>query len=275
MLLQRVLTAIVLLPLGLAAIWVGGQVFAGVVALILVLASWEYTGLMRAGGVQAARWLVPACVLLIVGVRFWAGFAATDWLLSLVVLVLMARHLAAYERGRGQAATDFAASLAGALYVGWLGAYLISLRSLPEGEWWVLLALPAIWLADSAAYFAGRRFGRRKLAPRLSPNKTWEGYLSGILVGTLGAAGLAALWEMAAGPGTAITPGRGALLGVALAVLAPLGDLAESMIKRQMGVKDSSHLIPGHGGALDRIDSWLWGAVLAYYFIVWLFLPLR
>ena len=158
------------------------------------------------------------------------------------------------------------------LYFGWIGGYLISIRELPEGMWWVLLALPSVWLADSGAYFIGRAIGKHRLSPRLSPKKTWEGYFGGVLVGVLGTAGLAYLWGFWTGPESAITPLSGAILGLVLGVITTLGDLGESMFKRQAGVKDSGNLLPGHGGAFDRIDSWLWAGVLGYYVIVWFFI---
>jgi phosphatidate cytidylyltransferase len=104
----------------------------------------------------------------------------------------------------------------------------------------------------------------------LSPKKTWEGYIGGIFVGTLGAVGLVYLWNIWAGPGFSITPLQGALLGFLLSAITTLGDLGESMIKRQSAVKDSSNLLPGHGGVFDRIDSWLWAAPIGYYFIIWI-----
>jgi len=272
MLVERVLVTIVLLPIGLLAITVGGIPYLLLIALVLVLAAWEYVKLFRAGGYQPAGVLVLTGTLLLVLGRAWDGFESAPWIISLVVLASMTYHLVSYERGRDQAGTDFAITLSGIFYLGWIGAYLISLRELPEGKWWVLLALPAVWLADSGAYMIGSRFGRRKLSPRLSPKKTWEGFWGGVLFGVLGGALLAALWQIGAGPAAGITPLRGALLGLALSLLTPLGDLGESMIKRQVGIKDSSHLIPGHGGVFDRIDSWLWAAVLGYYLIDWLFL---
>ena len=133
----------------------------------------------------------------------------------------------------------------------------------------MLLVLPSVWLADSGAYFIGRSFGRHKLSPRLSPKKTWEGYIAGLFFGTLGTVGLVALWRIWAGPEFAITLWEGALLGLLLSAFPTLGDLGESMIKRQSGVKDSGNLLPGHGGAFDRIDSWLWAEPIGYYFILW------
>jgi phosphatidate cytidylyltransferase len=109
-----------------------------------------------------------------------------------------------------------------------------------------------------------------KLSPRLSPKKTWEGFFGGLAFAVVLTTALTAVWQLGAGPGTAIQPLRGALLGLVMGIFPTLGDLGESMIKRQAGVKDSSNLIPGHGGAFDRIDSWLWAGILGYYLIIWL-----
>jgi phosphatidate cytidylyltransferase len=97
--------------------------------------------------------------------------------------------------------------------------------------------------------------------------------VAGVITGTVGAALLALVWRIGAGPETAITFWRAAWIGFVISVITPLGDLGESMIKRQVGAKDSSHIIPGHGGVFDRIDSWLWAGVIGYYIIVWQFLP--
>ena len=271
MLVSRLLVSIVLLPIGIALVVYGGLPYDLTIVMIMGVAAWEYVKLFRAGGFQPAGVLVPVGAVALVAGRIWNGFESMPWLLSLVILASMMFHLVAYERGRDQAATDFNITLSGALYFGWIGAYLISVRDLPEGKWWLLLVLPAVWLADSGAYMVGKRFGRRKLCPRLSPKKTWEGYIAGVVTGAGGAALLAALWAVAAGPGTAITPARGALIGLVLGALTPLGDLGESMVKRQVGFKDSGDLLPGHGGIFDRIDSWLWAGVIGYYLIVWLF----
>ena len=269
MLRSRVLVVVVLLPIGLAIIYLGGWAFAAFVALVLGLAGWEYARLFRAGGSHPAEVLVIAGAVLFPLARKLDGFESAPWIISLLILASMTYHLVDYERGREQAGTDFALTLAGALYLGWLGAYLVSLRELPGGAWWLLLALPGVWLADSGAYFVGRAIGRHKLSPRLSPKKTWEGYLGGILVGILGTMGLVYLWRFWAGPGFNISPVQGALLGLLLGVLPTLGDLGESMLKRQAGTKDSGNLLPGHGGVFDRIDSWLWAAVIGYYYILW------
>lgn len=271
MLAKRTLVAVALLPVALAIILVGGTVYAAVVALILMLAGWEYVLLFRAGGLRPAGVLILASPVLFIISREVVGLESAPWVLSAYVLASMAYHLIAYERGRDKAATDFGVTLGGVLYVGWLGAYLVSLRSLPDGLWWVLITLPAVWLVDVGAYLFGHRFGRHKLSPRLSPKKTVEGYLGGVLAGVLGGALIGGLAMTVMGPGSAFTPLRGAILGLVLGLLTLFGDLGESMIKRQVGAKDSGSLLPGHGGMFDRIDSWLWAGVLSYYLISWFY----
>lgn len=264
MLRQRVLTVLVLLPFALALIYLGGWAFTGLVILLIGLAAWEFWRMFRQGGyAPSAPVLIGGAVLLVL-LRARFAFQYSDLALSLLVLTAMTWHTLDYERGRDTAATDFAITLGGILYLGWLGGYFVSLRALDQGMFWFLLALPAVWLADTGAYSIGRRIGRHKISRRVSPNKSWEGYVGGILFGVAGSAGLAAVWHAYA---PAITAGRGAVLGLVIAIVTTLGDLGESMIKRQFGVKDSSHLIPGHGGVMDRIDSWLWAVAISYYLI--------
>lgn len=179
----------------------------------------------------------------------------------------MAYHLIQYERGKNQSVADFALTITSSLYIGWLGAYLISIRNSQDGLWWILIVLPSIWIADGGAYIIGKRFGKHRITPRLSPKKTWEGYLGGIIVGTLGVTLLALLFQVLGAVNTSITPQNAAIIGFVVSVIGIFGDLGESMIKRQVGQKDSGNILPGHGGVFDRIDSWLWAAVVGYYLI--------
>jgi len=256
----------------LAAIYLGGWVFAGTVALILLLASLEIVKLFRAGGFNPALVIVLISTLLLVISRQIDEFTSSPWILSLILLTSMAYHLIQYERGKDQSLADFALTFTSSLYIGWLGAYLISLRNSQDGMWWMLLVLPAIWIADGGAYIIGKRFGKHHITPRLSPKKTWEGYIGGIIVGTLGVTLLALLYQYVGAMNTSVTTLSAAIIGFVVSVLGIFGDLGESMIKRQVGIKDSGNILPGHGGVFDRIDSWLWAAVIGYYLISWFFI---
>ena len=172
MLAKRLLVAVILLPVGMAAIWAGGWYLTALVAIFMGLAALEYVTLFRLGGFKPAGLLVVSGTLLFLLGRTINGFDSAAWLISLLILLGMTFHLVAYERGRDQAGTDFAITMAGMLYIGWLGAYFISLRGLPEGKWWILVVLPGVWFADTGAYFIGKAFGRHLLCPRLLPKKT-------------------------------------------------------------------------------------------------------
>ena len=260
--LKRSLTALVIAAIGLPATIYGGVYFWLLMAVFLTIAAWEYVNLMRGADFK------PAMLITIFGV--FAIFSARTLfptyesaILTAFVLIAMTYHLIAFERGRDQSAGDFAITVAGLVYMGWIGAYLVKLRELPNGLWWFFLILPAAWFADSGAYFIGKNFGKHKLSPRLSPKKTWEGYWGGVLFGTLSGILFAWLWR----EHLDITLFQGAIIGLILSMLTTLGDLGESMIKRQSGIKDSSNILPGHGGIFDRIDTWIWAASMGYYLI--------
>jgi phosphatidate cytidylyltransferase len=267
MLRERVLVALVLIPIGALIIYLGGWVFGIAIALILALAAWEYGGLFRKAGLR------PAMPLLVIGAAVLAitrnafGFTYAPIVLSAICLFAMSWHIVDFEKGAPRSGTDLAITLSGVVYVGWLGAYLISLRQLPGGLWWFLIAYPALWLADSAAYFFGKAFGRHRMTPRLSPNKSWEGYGAGVIAGTITGALVAIAWGYISNPGIDMLVWRGVIIGGIVSILAPLGDLGISMFKRELDVKDTGKLLPGHGGVLDRIDSWLWAGVIAFYLV--------
>jgi len=275
MLIKRTLAALALAAVGIPAMILGGIFYYVLITLLLGIATWEYGKIFRTAGYNASTPLLVGGVVLLSALRGLSasmGFSPdlAPAALTLLILAAMTWHLLDYEKGRDQAATDFTITVAGFVYLGWIGAYLIDIRNLPDGLWWLALVLPSAWFADTAAYFFGRRFGKHQLSPRLSPKKTWEGYWAGVFFGTIGTAGLAILWQRLGGPDLTLWQGAG--LGAALSILTTLGDLGESMFKRQAGVKDSSNIIPGHGGVLDRIDSWLWAGALGYLLIVWFLL---
>ena len=151
---------------------------------------------------------------------------------------------------------DWAVSFAGGLYIGWTCGLIAALRESENGAWWLLLTLVTVWLADSGAYAFGRLLGKHKLAPAISPSKTWEGYIGGALTALAGGALVGWVGPLGLLSGIAV----GGLVGL----FAVMGDLTESLIKREAKAKNSGSLIPGHGGVFDRVDSLLWAAAIAF-----------
>ncbi|MDE2639368.1 MAG: CDP-archaeol synthase, partial [Chloroflexota bacterium] len=152
------------------------------------------------------------------------------------------------------------------VYIGWLGSFIVLLRELPQGEEWLLLAVAAGMATDTGAFAVGKLLGRRPMAPRISPRKTIEGGVGGLLVG------FAAVLLINLLPDLQIAVWKMVLLGIALPLMATAGDLAESVIKRALDVKDFSQLVPGHGGVLDRLDSLLFVVPTVYFFVQWIVL---
>ncbi|MGD1995725.1 MAG: CDP-archaeol synthase [Anaerolineae bacterium] len=262
----RLLTVIVA---GSLAVWLierGELWYFLFVTVILTVAVVEFCWLMRRGGSRLSFIFATALLwVLLLDAQF------PDWSLlgpgvSLVMMGSLTWRLAHRE---GNRLTDWALGMAGPLYVGWYGAHIIRLRNMPAGLWWTMTALPTIWCADGGAYLIGRAMGRHRLCAALSPGKTWEGWAGGAVIGALAGAGLAALWGLRAGP-QGPSAVEGLVLGLIVGTVAPLGDLVISMIKREVGAKDTGFIFPGHGGALDRVDSVLWAGVIGYYFAVWI-----
>jgi phosphatidate cytidylyltransferase len=269
MLIRRIFAALVLAAIGIPAIIEGGFFYFLLIVLLLGIATWEYGQIFHTAGNNTSPFIMVGGVVLIITMRAYFPAHAIS-IMSILVLIAMTWHLVDYEKGRNLAASDFTVTVTGIIYLGWIGSYLVDIRNLTDGLFWLALVFPAAWLADTAAYFIGRRFGKHQLSPRLSPNKTWEGYWAGVFFGTIGTAGLAILWHSLGF--TRVIWLHGAIIGAVISILSTLGDLGESMFKRQAGIKDSSNIIPGHGGVLDRMDSWLWAGALGYLVVVWFML---
>ena len=258
---RRLATAGVALPLLLAALFLGPPWLAvALVAVAVLLGMWEFMGLMTARGLVPEP-ITGALALAAVFTQVAYGWPAFS-LWPLVALLAVAALL--WQKGEfGERVSASAGTLLGAVYLGGLGGAMAGLALLPPvtaGPWRVVMLLAIMMVADSSAYFAGRALGRHKMAPAISPGKTWEGAAAGLLGGVLGALGVRALGL------PALPPLDTALLGAVVAALGAAGDLAESLLKRWAGVKDSGHLFPGHGGMLDRLDSLLFGAPVLYYY---------
>jgi len=269
--LKRLLTSLAIAAVGLPAVIYGGVFYFLLMVAFLVGGTWEYVRLYRAVKFEPSELVTVGGVLVILTARFFFADYAIPVFVMLILLA-MAVHLFAFERGREQAALDFGITVTGLVYLGWIGAYLLDLRQLVNSElgvWWFMLVLPLVWAADTGGYSIGSAYGKHKMAPRLSPKKSWEGYFAGIFTSVaVGAFFAYAFTSLGPQPLRGwVTPMQGALLGLVIGALATLGDLGESMLKRQSGLKDSSNIFPGHGGFLDRIDSWIWGAAIGYFLV--------
>jgi phosphatidate cytidylyltransferase len=263
---RRLATAAVVLPLLLGII-----VFAPPVATVGLVAVVGLLGLFEFYALLAARQIPPyraLGVLLALGIGVEVAWPrSTFGALWAAAALLVTAALLGRGREIGDRVQAAGGTLLGALYLGALSGAIAGLRLLApadQGAWRLILLLAVIMAADTAAYFVGQMVGRHKLAPSVSPGKTWEGFAGGLVGGTLGALAVRA----------ALLPelplGHAAALGLVVAALGTAGDLVESVIKRWAGVKDSGTLFPGHGGALDRLDSLLFGAPVLYYYFVFI-----
>ena len=248
------------LPIIVGLVLAGGGVYAGVAALILLVATLEFEapllGWWHPLALLAASLSAALAAGAFVGADWLPWFATGAVLLPLVFVTL------AGDPGTGLQRWLWA--VGGVLYVGWLGSHLVLLRQAPDGRDWVLLLLFTTFATDTSSYFVGRALGRRPLASRISPGKTVEGAIGGVLFG-LTAALLLNYFLGLRKEAALIVP-----VAVLLPLAAELGDLAESLLKRGMQVKDASPLIPGHGGLMARLDSVLFTGVVLYYYLLWI-----
>jgi phosphatidate cytidylyltransferase len=261
-LLVRIVTAVVLLPVVIVLLVLGGWWTAGLIAVAAGGCAFEYELITqgRLGPVEILA-VLGAALIPLAAATHPVGFATfAAWILWAVFVAASVQALFAPDRERGPTRT--AHVVTGCLYAGLGLSPIAALRVGPEGLQWVISALVITWANDTCAYFAGRLFGRHKLHPVVSPNKTWEGFAGGAVGSVAGM--FIARWV--AFP--ALTSVDCVALGLLGAVLGPLGDLCESLLKRAHGVKDSGFLIPGHGGLLDRVDALLFNAPAVYLYVV-------
>ncbi|MBS3782924.1 MAG: CDP-archaeol synthase [Anaerolineae bacterium] len=267
MLRTRLLTAIILIPIVAWFIYRGGLPFLILIAVLTTLAEIEFCRLTAGPGFQPVHLSGIALVCLFLLDGEYPEWQVLRRGLAGILLISLSWQVLHHQRSRGQAWTG---AIASGLYVGLCGSYVVRLRGLPgDGLWWTLIVVPVTLFADSVAYMVGSLWGKHKLAPLLSHGKTVEGYASGILSSAPLGALLGWLWSLGAAPGSAVTWLQGLILGVVVATVAPMGDLAISKFKREAGVKDSGKLLPGHGGLLDRMDSVLFAAVIGYAYVRW------
>ena len=254
---QRVLTAVVGVPVLLLLIYLGGLPFAALVAVLMAAGTYEFYQMVH----KECHFLLGAVLIseavLLLGVYLeWNNWASVG-LMSAFLLIF----IYAIWRFPQININDMAMNFLAVLYIGWTLAHLVAIERLTDGTTLLFYLFVAIWCSDSGAYFCGRFMGRHKLAPHVSPNKTVEGAIGGVIT-TVAALLLVNMVVKLCAVEEII------VMGIVLSLVGQIGDLVESMLKRFVEVKDSGHVLPGHGGILDRFDSLILAAPFLYYTIV-------
>ncbi len=262
MLFQRLISAAIGIPLVVLAIWLGGELLAAVVAVAVFIASIEFSaarGVARTpGGVLTASLTAVLPIAALGGVDDLLGAATVSILVLSILLTFTLDPKTSIE--------GWLWSVTLTLYLGLLAAHFVLLREFDNGRDLLVFAVLTVWIADTGAYVVGRLIGRHVLAPAISPGKTIEGAVGSV------AAGLAAVFGLNLALSLDLALEHRIGLGLILPVLTIFGDLAESAVKRAIGVKDSSGLVPGHGGIADRLDSLLFAAPAVYWYVQWIIL---
>lgn len=269
---HRIITAAPATPIVIIVILEGGELWVAVVTLTLTIAMIEFA---RAVGITyrdpllvvmiAAAIAIPTIALIPSIPNTWPLTAALLAIATLPIISGAGLRLGGLIKTTNiDVLAPRAAYAAFALiYFAWLGSFFIALRELPQGEEWTLLAFFSVMAVDTGAFIVGKLIGRHQLIPQLSPNKTVEGALGGFV------AGFAAVLLINLLPDLNVALWKIVLLALALPVMAALGDLAESTLKRSLNVKDLGGILPGHGGVPDRLDSLLFGVPTVYFFVLW------
>src|SRR5687767_14220605 len=284
---KRVAVAIVGIPAAILLIYLGGWYIAGLLAVLAALGTLEFYRLARTQGAEPFELAgaAAAAVLVLSAASEAPSFAAMRVLNAYIALLLLFTGLAIWRRGpQCRPLSNIAATFCGMAFIGGTLSYGVWLRAYPDfstqlaplgvrsaawqGTALVVFPLAVTWINDSLAYFVGRAIGRHKLIPTVSPGKTIEGAVAGLIGGVITAV---AIGRFVLGPevGIAASPLIWALGGAVIAAVAQVGDLAESLLKREAKVKDSGTLFPGHGGVLDRLDALFFAVPVAYWFLRW------
>ncbi|MFH1690311.1 MAG: phosphatidate cytidylyltransferase [Candidatus Eisenbacteria bacterium] len=263
---SRLLTASVGAPITIICSLVGGIPFLLAMNLVIGAGLFEFYRMMEAKGIKPFKTVGVAAGLGVSWYVYFLGGVFSGLFITLVLVAIMAMEL--FRRDGELAVFHISTTILGVFYVAWLGSHIILLRQLGEGiigadfgGFFVILAFALAWGTDTGAYFVGNAIGKRKLLPRVSPSKSVEGALGGLVVAIV----VALVARATVVPLLTILDAL--LLGLTAPIMAVLGDLVESLMKRDVRIKDTSRALPGHGGMLDRFDSVLFVAPLVYYYL--------
>jgi phosphatidate cytidylyltransferase len=266
MLWKRIATSVLLLPIVWAAAWFSQTPvpwFAIVMSIWALGALYEFYRIANATGKCCPLTYPGLALALLLVLQPISHRTDLQWL-SLTLAIVLPLIWVMFQRDKSTAFVSWAWTLAGIMYLGWLTAHYVALRELTFGKEWVIFALFTTFISDSSAYFVGGALGRHKLAPTISPKKTWEGAAGGVAGAILGS--LIRQWGLK----LPVSYGEIAMLAAIGSIFAQIGDLVESLFKRNTGAKDSGQVLPGHGGFLDRIDSVVFAGLVVYYYVIFI-----
>jgi phosphatidate cytidylyltransferase len=270
MLKHRVITAAVGVPLIILAIWFGDPWITIFVAAAALAGSYEFYHMANFDRREPLLYLGLLWTLALVLSPHYRNPDLLPMVITAAILVSLVCSL--IRPSREKAFHQWAWTIAGALYVGWMLSYWLNLRGLEDGRNWVYLAMLTAFANDTTAYFVGRARGRHKLAPAISPAKTREGAIGGLAGAVIAAVVIAMVLKLISaelGAPFSFRYWQIIVMGLLVGLVAQLGDLVESLLKRQTGVKESGNLLPGHGGVLDRFDSLIFVGAVVYYYVIW------
>lgn len=262
-LVTRTITALLCTPVVWACVYFGGIYSLLLVLLLALFSVNEFYNLMMKKGYFPAYWVGNLITIFFIVFAYYS--LNKNWELAQSAILTIAATLAlmagVFLKREKDTIVDVAVTLLGMIYIGWFFSYLLFIRNLTAHGGYLFFLMLTIWTMDIVAYLIGKKFGKHKLCPTISPNKTWEGAIAGFITSIIAA-------EIFSGI-TMINGTHALTLGILIGIVAQLSDLVESVIKRDAGVKDASDLLPGHGGVLDRIDSFILTAPIMYYYVVW------
>jgi phosphatidate cytidylyltransferase len=267
MLKHRVITAAVGVPLVILTIWFGDPWpwFTLLIAAAALAGTYEFYHMANFDRRDPLIYLGLLWSLALVLSPHYRNPDVLPIVITVTMLISLICLL--FRPSREKTFHDWAWTIVGALYVGWMLSYWLNLRGLEDGRNWVYLAMLTTFANDTGAFFIGRAKGKHKLAPTISPAKTWEGAIGGLISAIMAAIVIAMVLNLIS-PFT-FNYWQIILLGFLVSLFAQLGDLVESLLKRNMGVKESGSLLPGHGGILDRFDSLIFVGAVVYYYVLW------
>jgi phosphatidate cytidylyltransferase len=257
MLRQRIITAAIGLPVILAITWLGNPWFTIMVAIIAVLGSIEFYRMVISPKIGSLTCFAIFITVLLSVSPYYPSFLTKPIILTLAIIVSLAWLI--FLPKKDSTFSKWAWLIGGIIYIGWMLSYWAELRNLTNGLELTFWSIFIVMASDTCAFFAGRAWGKHYMAPSISPQKTWEGAVGGLLGSIIVSIVLGIVFSIPFNYWQLV------LLGFLVGVLAQIGDLVESLLKRNNGVKDSGNLIPGHGGILDRVDSFILVGAIVYY----------